>query len=202
MKYAYVAFFLFLSSALVSVDPSTNGLAHRLAACETEMEMLKNSIATQEVSREALEKEVSQMLKAARESVKDASEQSGSRQKNFDKTLDKLTGDLKQLKSHCNDLSSIVNDLSKTVSNLKEGASAQALVVKELEQAMRGLTLALGGKGTVKGDGSGAIHVVRSGDSLEKIARQYGMSISELKELNNLKSTTIRTGQELLVRSK
>jgi uncharacterized phage infection (PIP) family protein YhgE len=166
------------------------------------MELLKNSITTQEISREALEKEVSQMLKAAREAVKDSSDQSGTRQKNFDKTLDKLTGDLKQLKSHCNDLSSLVNDLSKTVSNLKEGSQAQALVIKELEQAMRGLTLALGGRGSVKGDGSGSIHVVRSGDSLEKIARQYGMSISELKELNSLKSNTIRTGQELLIRSK
>lgn len=164
------------------------------------MAMLKNSIATQEESRESLEKEVSKMLKAAKDAVNESSEQSGSRQKNFDKTLEKLTSDLKQLKTHCNDLSSIVNDLSKTVAGLKEGANAQNLVIKELEQAMRGLTLALGGKG--KTEGSGGVHVVKSGDSLEKIARQNGMSISELKELNNLKSSTIHPGQELIVRTK
>jgi septal ring factor EnvC (AmiA/AmiB activator) len=200
VKSIYLVFCLLLASSIVAADPSTNSLSHRLSACETEMEMLKNSIATQEESRESLEKEVSKMLKAAKDAVKDSSEQSGTRQKNFDKTLEKLTSDLKQLKTHCNDLSSIVNDLSKTVAGLKEGASAQNLVIKELEQAMRGLTLALGGKG--RADGGGGVHVVKNGDSLEKIARQNGMSISELKELNNLKSSTIHPGQELIVRSK
>jgi septal ring factor EnvC (AmiA/AmiB activator) len=184
----------------LSNEPGQSNLSHRLSACETEMEMLKNSIATQEESRESMEKEVAKMLKAAKEAVKESSDQSNTRQKNFDKTLEKLTNDLKQLKAHCNELSSIVNDVSKTVAGVKEGASAQALVIKELEQAMRSLTLALGGKG--RGDASGPVHVVRSGDSLEKIARQYGMSISELKELNNIKSSTIHPGQELLVRSK
>lgn len=197
-----VLFCLLFASPMVSGEPNANALAHRLSACETEMAMLKNSIATQEESREALEKEVSKMLNAAKEAVKDSSEQSGTRQKNFDKALEKLTSDLKQLKVHCNELSSIVNDLSKTVASVKEGSSAQSLVIKELEQAMRGLTLALGGKSLGKGDASGAVHTVRSGDSLEKIARQYGMSIAELKELNALKSSVIRPGQELLVRSK
>jgi chromosome segregation ATPase len=197
-----VAFCLLGIAPMVCGESNANALSHRLSACEAEMAMLKNSIATQEESRDALEKEMTQMLKGAKEAVRDASEQSSTRQKNFDKTLEKLTSDLKQLKAHCNELSSIVNDLSKTMSRVKDDSAEQSLVIKELEQAMRGLTLALGGKNPGKGDLSGAVHVVRSGDSLEKIARQYGMSISELKDLNALKSSTIRPGQELLVRSK
>lgn len=43
------------------------------------------------------------------------------------------------------------------------------------------------------------VYEVRSGDSLEKIARRHKMSLKQLKELNNLKSDRIHVGQKLRV---
>ena len=43
-------------------------------------------------------------------------------------------------------------------------------------------------------------YVVKSGDSLYEIAQQHGMTVSELKSLNGLKTNTIRIGQRLTVR--
>jgi len=43
------------------------------------------------------------------------------------------------------------------------------------------------------------VHTVEAGDSLYWIALTYGLSIAELKELNNLKSDVLRVGQRLLV---
>lgn len=43
-------------------------------------------------------------------------------------------------------------------------------------------------------------YVVKSGDSLYKIARQHGMTVQALKTLNDLSSNTIRVGQHLTVR--
>ena len=38
---------------------------------------------------------------------------------------------------------------------------------------------------------------MKSGDSLSIIAQRFGLTVNELKSLNNLSSNTIRIGQEL-----
>ena len=44
---------------------------------------------------------------------------------------------------------------------------------------------------------SDTTHIVRSGDSLGTIARKYGVTVNELRQLNNLSSNTIRVGQAI-----
>lgn len=44
-------------------------------------------------------------------------------------------------------------------------------------------------------------YVVKKGDSLWSIAREYGLSVAELKALNNLSSNTLHIGDTLLVSS-
>ena len=41
---------------------------------------------------------------------------------------------------------------------------------------------------------------VRSGDTITKIAQRYGMSADELRALNNLKTKTVKPGQEIMLR--
>lgn len=44
-------------------------------------------------------------------------------------------------------------------------------------------------------------HVVRSGEVLGSIARRYGTTVGEIQRLNNLRTTTIRPGQRLIVKA-
>ncbi len=43
-------------------------------------------------------------------------------------------------------------------------------------------------------------HTVRKGETLSKIASKYGITVSKLKSLNHLRSSSLRVGQRLLVR--
>lgn len=45
----------------------------------------------------------------------------------------------------------------------------------------------------------GRYHTVQSGESLWAIANQYGLSVSRLRELNNLSSNNLQAGERLLV---
>jgi peptidoglycan DL-endopeptidase LytE len=49
---------------------------------------------------------------------------------------------------------------------------------------------------------SGSIYVVRTGDTLIRIASSHGTTVSALKSANNLKSNTIQVGQKLKLSSK
>ncbi len=53
----------------------------------------------------------------------------------------------------------------------------------------------------VKPTPSNTFYTVKSGDSLYKIARDFGMTITQLKELNGLKSDVLSIGQRLLVKA-
>ncbi len=44
-------------------------------------------------------------------------------------------------------------------------------------------------------EASEAVYIVKSGDSLWKISSQQGISIKEIKELNNLTSDSLKIGQ-------
>ncbi|MEW6162087.1 MAG: LysM peptidoglycan-binding domain-containing protein [Nitrospirota bacterium] len=43
-------------------------------------------------------------------------------------------------------------------------------------------------------------HTVKKGDTLSAISKRYSISVSELKEINNLRSVKLRPGQKLLVK--
>lgn len=69
-----------------------------------------------------------------------------------------------------------LNNLSTTLLQLNQ----QLLIPKEVSQ-------------------ESGIYVVKSGDSLYKIALQYGLTVDELIKANNLSSTTLQIGQELFI---
>jgi LysM repeat protein len=46
---------------------------------------------------------------------------------------------------------------------------------------------------------AGQIHVCEKGDTYGKVAKQYGLTLKELKDLNGIKSEQIRPGMELKV---
>lgn len=55
--------------------------------------------------------------------------------------------------------------------------------------------------GSVKSTTSGRAYVVKSGDSLSKIAARKGVSLASLKSHNNLKGSSIKIGQKLRIPS-
>ncbi len=49
-------------------------------------------------------------------------------------------------------------------------------------------------------EGNRKIYLVKKGDSLYKISRRFGVSVSALKKLNGLRGNIIRAGQKIVIR--
>ena len=85
---------------------------------------------------------------------------------------------------------------------LSEIADQYDVTVSQLRQwnNIRGSNIRVGQRLTVYSDqGQPVDHVVRRGDTLIEIAQQYGVSVANIKDWNNLRSNTIRIGQRLKI---
>lgn len=60
-------------------------------------------------------------------------------------------------------------------------------------------TSATGNNNANAGNGGGKTYTVKSGDTLSKIARQYGITIDQLSDANNLRTTRLNVGQKLKI---
>ena len=100
-------------------------------------------------------------------------------------------------------LDSIAKKYGVSISELREWNKlrsnrvkvGQRLIVGVKEEAVKGKEEA---KKELKE--SAVYHVVKKGETLDKIAQKYGISVKELKELNNLKTNKVYAGQKLIVK--
>lgn len=84
------------------------------------------------------------------------------------------------------------NDISSN--NLKVGQTLTIHPTESVDQQEQSITVDNEAQ-------QNATYLVKNNDSLYKIAEEHGMSVSQLKKLNNLTSNTIRVGQRLTVRA-
>jgi peptidoglycan DL-endopeptidase LytE len=87
--------------------------------------------------------------------------------------------------------------------SLKPGAKITIPLEKKTSSRKNAVAVSkLSAKNTSAGkrQGRSSVHVVKRGDSLFALSKQYSIPVSELKALNNMKSTKLKLGQRLVVK--
>lgn len=181
-------------------------LSHTVQNQDQEIYSLKQKIQNQETVVESMHSEVSALIKAAKESQKSSGAQLDTKLKSMEKNLDKLVSDLKQFKKHANDSSTTISEIQKKLKEQQDVADIQAQQIKDLETALRSLASAMQTKvapskaaSTSSSSTSSGEYKVKSGDSLEKIAKDNGTTIEAIRKANNLQKDTIYPGQKLVI---
>lgn len=107
--------------------------------------------------------------------------------------------DMQQIKSRVNESSTYLSQVKQQLANVEKTVEVQNQNIDNLHAAIKTLMQAL--HGGESGEAPGDLYVVKSGDSLEKIANAHGTTVKVLKELNNLTTDRIKIGQKLMIRA-
>lgn len=153
-------------------------LTQELEATQDQVRLLEERLRVQENIVDALRDQLYDTKDAQKELIRGSETAVAGRIASLESSYQGVGSDLKTLRKH-------LSETAKSVASIQQD-------IVHLQSAMKSLA------GVFKEESS-ATYKVSAGDSLEKIARRYGISIKELKEMNNLKNDTIFTGQMLRV---
>jgi LysM repeat protein len=100
------------------------------------------------------------------------------------------------------EFSKLKRQLDKAVYGTKKTSSANMVVIEEKPGPMRGAPVEASANvpAAAVSNGPAAYHVVKNGETAFSIARQYGISIKQLRDFNNLNFEAIKVGQKLKVK--
>jgi len=90
-------------------------------------------------------------------------------------------------------------DSGLVITDTIDAISTEELIITEVDSVSATVPLQ-DGEAIRFGPVSSAYYVVRSGDTISQIARRFGISSAELRELNQLRSDRLAVGQVLMIR--
>jgi len=187
---------LFSDVATSHLEKQIKVLEYRLSGQDQELAFVKERLKSFETVVEAQEQEVSRLLTQAKDSIKKASSRGSEQASAQASAIEKLVLDLKAFKKQTNDLAQIVSELQKQSKEKDEVIANQATAIKELENALRLLASAMQSK-------TDASHTkayeVKSGDTLDKIAKEHRTTVSAIKLENAMQKDKIFPGQKLQI---
>ncbi len=185
----YCLFFLLVAGCSSQVSSRTAANQNVLEEVRIALSDVRQAYSEQKMELQLLEEKITKTKATAQPSTKSLE----ARVYQLEKAQQKIQTDLHQLSSHANQTTTSLVQYRNSISALEKQIGIQAERLNEvvkLKSALNSISKAIG---------SGKIHKVTSGDSLEKIARHYNTSVDALKQLNGLTTNTIIIGQELKI---
>lgn len=199
------------NTALKEMRDSLDDMRHEANNRESEMKVLEEKFSTFEASLDSLRQQILDNTQANKELLKGNSTSLESKINSLETTSKGLVGDIKQLKTHANDSSTALEQVESRFGKLEKMLEAQSKNLGNLEIALSSIMDAIqikdtpvekkssktSSKAVAASGATGKTYKVRSGDSLEKIAKENGTTIKMLKEVNQLSNDKIIVGQTL-----
>ena len=198
--------------AIKEIRDSIDDLHHEVNNHEAEIRTFDEKFANFESMMESIRDQFQDVTRSQKEQLKGSSASLESKITSLETTSKGLVTDLKQFKTHANDTSSLLAQYKEKIESIEKSVDQQNQNIENLQAAIQSLMEALQVKspsppkaGTPSASQtsiSGTSYKVKAGDSLEKIAKNYQVSIQALKEANGLTTDRIVVGKNLIIPEK
>lgn len=199
ITFCFSLFFFGCTSQLITGVKEQREHDHLLTEIRIDIADLRQQISHRKVECQILEEKLEKLAtpKSSEPSLKSGELTKLERKvADLEKLLEKTKEDLREIAAHANQTTSTFIEYRNKILECEKQIAHQSGVLDEITK-LKG-TLKSISKAMQEGP-STKIHKVKSGDSLEKIARMTSTSIDELKRINGLDTDTIFIGQELKI---
>lgn len=113
----------------------------------------------------------------------------------LEKQLSNIQTDLHNLSAHLTKTTESLSQYRSQIDSQLKNHTARLDEISNLKSTLNSISQAI----STPPQPAAQIHKVASGETLEKIARQYNVTVDSLKKTNHLTSNTIMIGQELKI---
>jgi LysM repeat protein len=183
--------------AVLQQDKHENTVA--LNEMRSELADLKHALNNAQVEIQILEEQVQNQESLSKKAKPGTSFPNDSRLEKriaaLEQMQEKIHADLKQLSSHANQTTTCLQQYSTKISEIEQNMERQR---GDLKSSLKTLTSSLS-TDVASNSNPSTYYKVKSGDSLEKIARNHNVSVDALKKANRLSQNKILVGQELII---
>ncbi|PCI77108.1 hypothetical protein COB21_03510 [Candidatus Aerophobetes bacterium] len=204
MNYKYIFFLpaltLVTSCSLLTSSPkeAQHQMELSLHKIKTDLEDFKHDLNTYEIEHHVLEGQVIDIEKISTHNKKTLSQISPARIENIlsnleafekhlsmlEKNQERILRDVVQLSTHANETSAALSQYKNEISALKNTLEHPNFVSTEINTPF---------------DEQFYYYTVTSGDSLEKISKQFSVSISAIKDVNEIQTDLIKKGEMIKI---
>ena len=170
-------------------------LKHDLNTSDIELHILEGKLIDQEETLGMLKE---QMMESQTEKIDDLQQVISAFNKkisNLEKKQEEILSDLRQLGSHANETTTALSQYKDKICEMEKTILFQNKKFEELTKLKKNLEVF--SSETAKNDLQS--YTIKEGDSLQKISKQYSISVEDLKKINHLKDDLIFSGQIILV---
>ncbi len=203
VKFLKLSLLFILVGAALSAAPPTNNrdvFSELRTMCnnhEAELRVLEEKFNNQEQIIESLQKELKNSHKTFQENVKGKAVTVEQRLTALESSLQLLTNDISSLRQHLEKQNSVILSLHDKVSGYETGLAQHGNNITHLQTALQTLAEVVQEPSKQQPVLDGNSYRVQAGDSLGKIAQQFGVTIKALRDENKLTSDRIIAGQIL-----
>lgn len=204
--------------AIKEMRDSIEDIRHQVHNHETEIRVFDEKLANFDSIIESVRDQLNDSSKSHKEQLKGSSATLESKITALETSSKGFVADLRQFKTYSTETTVALTQYKQKIGDLEKIIDQQNQNIEHLQAAMRSLMEALQGKSQVpvktttdntsSSTSQGAVsssdksYKVKSGDSLEKIARSHQVSIQSLKDANGLTTDRIVVGKTLVIPEK
>lgn len=180
---------------LHKIRTEVEDLKHDLNTSDIELHILEGKLIDQEETISLLKEQMVESQTGKLEGLEHLISTFNKKISALEKKQEEILSDLRQLGSHANETTTALSQYKDKICEMEKTILFQNKKFEEIAKLRKSLeNFALE---TSKNDLQS--YTIKEGDSLQKISKNYSITIEELKKINHLKDDLIFSGQSILV---